>query len=229
MEFLKPNGFVYNIITRFSHLVLLSLCWLICCIPIITIGAATAAMYAVCFKLIQEDDAHIVKKFFRYFKSNFKQATLSWLIMLILGAAITYMIYLYMFGMSSVSGISDYLAMVVIISAAVLFTTPVISHDSNTFASIEISISKPQQISSDHCLLGTSSSCIPLASDTSVANSPVFYIWGFFFNDPSETNKKFPDFFIRKSSVVGKPSSRAFMIDSELHSAVGLKFFCYLP
>ncbi len=50
---------------------------------------------------------------------------------------------------------------------------PVTSGDSYTFASRLLSMPSLSSTSSDHWRAGTSRSCIPEASDTSVANSPV--------------------------------------------------------
>lgn len=117
MDIFKPDGVIYQAISKVSNMVLLSLCWLICCIPIVTAGAATTALYAVCFKMIKDEDSHVAKKFFSYFKSNFRQATIVWLIMLPLGALIAWMIYLYFFGMAKVKGAADFFAVILIIVA----------------------------------------------------------------------------------------------------------------
>lgn len=72
MDIFKPDGSVYEFIVKFTNMVLLSLCWLLCCIPIVTIGASTTALYSVCFKMLKKEDGHICKMFFSYFKSNFR-------------------------------------------------------------------------------------------------------------------------------------------------------------
>ena len=60
------------------------------------------------------------------------------------------------------------------VSSAIFFVTlPVTSHDSYTLPSIDISMPSVSQTSFDQQRFGTSRSCIPLASETSVAYSPV--------------------------------------------------------
>ncbi len=115
----KVDGPVYQAITKFTNMVLLSLCWLLCSIPIVTLGASTTALYSVCFKMLKDEDGHICRQFFSAFKSNFRQATLSWLILLPFGLAIAYMIYLYFFGMASVKGAADYFSVLTLVAAAV--------------------------------------------------------------------------------------------------------------
>lgn len=118
MHLFRADGPIYEIITKFTNMVLLSLCWLLCSIPVITIGASTAALYAVCFKMLKDEEGHVLRQFFSYFKSNFRQATLSWLILLPFGLVIAYLIFLYFFGMSSVTGAADVFAILLLVLAA---------------------------------------------------------------------------------------------------------------
>lgn len=58
--------------------------WLLCCIPIFTIGASSAAYYYAYNKAIRQKRSYACKEFFRGLKENFKQATKVWLIVLLL-------------------------------------------------------------------------------------------------------------------------------------------------
>lgn len=64
-----------------TDLIILNLLWIICCVPIITIGTSTTALYG-CF-LNRHKESSIIKIFFSEFKSNFKQSTILWLIQLV--------------------------------------------------------------------------------------------------------------------------------------------------
>ncbi len=123
MRLFRADGPVYEFISKFTDMVLLSLCWLVCSIPIVTVGASTAALYAVCFKMLKNEEGHVCRQFFSYFKSNFKQATLAWLILLPIGIIIAYMIYLYYFGMSVMDGAADVFAILVLVAAALYIIT----------------------------------------------------------------------------------------------------------
>ena len=63
----------------------LNLLWLICSLPVVTCGAATAALYSVTLKMCDDTDYRITSQFFKAFRENFAQATRLWLIMLGLG------------------------------------------------------------------------------------------------------------------------------------------------
>ena len=72
-------------LTLLSNLVLLNLLWIICSIPIVTMGAATAAMYHVIFLYITNQDDAVIKPFLRAMASTLKQATAVWLLHLLCG------------------------------------------------------------------------------------------------------------------------------------------------
>lgn len=70
-----------------ADVVLLNLLWLLFCIPIVTIGASTTAMYRVCFKVMR-GEGKIFQEFWLSFKQNMKQATAIWLIVVLIFFAI---------------------------------------------------------------------------------------------------------------------------------------------
>lgn len=68
---------------KIADLMLLNLLVIICCIPIVTIGASLTAAHYVILKMHRNEEGYITKDFFRAFRSNFKQSTIMWLIMLV--------------------------------------------------------------------------------------------------------------------------------------------------
>lgn len=74
---------IMQFLSRVADLVILNLLWLVLCVPIITAGAATTALYRVCLDMAAESDSGIVSTFFRTFKREFKPATLTWLVLLV--------------------------------------------------------------------------------------------------------------------------------------------------
>lgn len=69
---------------KFADLIFLNLLYLVSCIPIITIGAANAALYDVTLRL-SKDDAIIWRHYWKAFAANFKKSTILWLIFLFVG------------------------------------------------------------------------------------------------------------------------------------------------
>lgn len=84
--FFNYDNPVWRFIGKLGDLILLNILWIICSIPIFTIGASTTAVYYVTMKLVRDEDDSVIKSFFRSFTSNFKQATAIWLILMAAGA-----------------------------------------------------------------------------------------------------------------------------------------------
>ncbi len=77
------NGPVLQTINKLVDCVFLSILWLLCSIPILTLGASTTALYYTANKVLRHDRSSIGQEFFGAFKSNFKQSTIVWMIVLV--------------------------------------------------------------------------------------------------------------------------------------------------
>ncbi len=80
------DGPVLQFINKITYSVYLNILWFICCIPIVTAGASTTALFYVTLKMAKNEEGNITKAFFRSFRANLKQGTKIWLILLFLGA-----------------------------------------------------------------------------------------------------------------------------------------------
>jgi len=80
------DGPVLQFINKITYSVYLNILWFICCIPIVTAGASTTALFYVTLKMVKNEEGNITKAFFRSFRANLKQGTKIWLILLFLGA-----------------------------------------------------------------------------------------------------------------------------------------------
>lgn len=85
MRFNITDNVVVRALNKICDMVCLNVLWLICCIPIITIGASTTALYTIMLKMVKNEEGYIFRGFFKAFKSNFKQSTIIWIILLLLG------------------------------------------------------------------------------------------------------------------------------------------------
>ena len=79
-----------------ADLIILNVIYLVTCLPVITIGAASTAMYTVCFRLGTAREGSLVKGYFRAFRDEFRQATLIWLFLLLFGAASCVNIFIFL-------------------------------------------------------------------------------------------------------------------------------------
>lgn len=74
---------IMRFLNRMADMIILNILMMICCIPIITVGAACTAMHYVLLKMVRDEEGYLIKGFFKSFVRNFKQATLIWLFMLL--------------------------------------------------------------------------------------------------------------------------------------------------
>ncbi len=74
-SFFSLDGGVFRTLSRLADLVIINILWLVCCIPVFTIGASTTAMYYVCLKMADNEEGYMFKDFFKSFRMNFKQGT----------------------------------------------------------------------------------------------------------------------------------------------------------
>ena len=73
-------------INKIIDCVCLSFLWVLLCIPVVTAGAATTALYYTVNKVIRNNRSYIWKEFWHAFRTNFKQSTLVWLIVIFIYA-----------------------------------------------------------------------------------------------------------------------------------------------
>jgi len=74
---------------KIGDCICLSVLWLVFSLPIFTIGAASAALYAAVHGCFRRHEAGIWKHFWNAFRENFKRSTLAWLIELAVLALFT--------------------------------------------------------------------------------------------------------------------------------------------
>ena len=74
------EGPLFTTLTRIADLFILNFLFIICCLPVFTIGASVSALYYVTMKMAADEDCYTVKGFFKAFKDNFKKSTIIWFI-----------------------------------------------------------------------------------------------------------------------------------------------------
>lgn len=98
-RFFNMDNKFFSVMGRVADLIILNVIFLICCLPIVTIGASLTALHYVTLKMTRNEESYIVKSFFKSFKQNFKQATIINIIMLVIGAVLYFDLHIVM-GMS---------------------------------------------------------------------------------------------------------------------------------
>lgn len=70
-------------LARVGDMILANFLFLVCSVPIVTLGASLTALHKITQDIAGDKDSGIFKPFFRAFRENFKQATIAWLLLLV--------------------------------------------------------------------------------------------------------------------------------------------------
>ena len=81
----SPDGSFMDFLTQVADVLLAGVLWLVCSIPVVTIGASTAAMYQVLLNVLDGREDGVLRDFFGAFRHRFGFYTKLWLVLLALG------------------------------------------------------------------------------------------------------------------------------------------------
>ena len=65
---------VLQALAAVGDLMALNLMWILCCLPVVTAGASTTALYYSLLKMVRKEETYPAKMFFRAFRQNLKQS-----------------------------------------------------------------------------------------------------------------------------------------------------------
>ena len=58
---------LFSFLSKVADLILLNILVIICCIPVITVGASMTALHYVVLKMVRDEESYIVRSFFKSF------------------------------------------------------------------------------------------------------------------------------------------------------------------
>lgn len=139
-KFFNADNAVMRALSKLFDMGVLTLIYLVFCIPVITIGAATTSLYYVSAKVLRHNRSYVWTEFWRSFKMNFVQSTVVWLILIVISVLLVFNI--------QIVGITDaesskggylagvYFAMLFIILCISCYIFPLISRFNTKFSQI---------------------------------------------------------------------------------------------
>lgn len=83
MRFFSVDSPLYKFMSRLFDLFKLNLMWMICSLPVVTMGAATTAAYTITLKMVNDEEGYIAGPFWEEFKANLKKGSILGIIMLV--------------------------------------------------------------------------------------------------------------------------------------------------
>lgn len=79
MNLFSINSPFASAVNKLVQMIWAGILWFVCSIPIVTIGAATTALYEVLLKMEKNQEGYVGVSFLRAFRENMRNATLVWL------------------------------------------------------------------------------------------------------------------------------------------------------
>lgn len=93
MGIFNVDGGIMKTLGKVTDVICLSLLFIVCSIPIFTIGTAATALYYTANKVIRNDRGYIFKEYMSAFKSNFEQTTPIWLLIMVISVVLGFDFY----------------------------------------------------------------------------------------------------------------------------------------
>ncbi len=75
-EFFNPENKMWNSIGKLADTTVLSFLWVLTSLPIITMGASTAAFFDFTFKMVRDHEGMVFSAYFKAFKKHFFKGTI---------------------------------------------------------------------------------------------------------------------------------------------------------
>lgn len=95
MNLLNEDNIVHIFLNKIGDIVLANLLFILCSIPLVTIGPSLTALYHCMLRTVKDNNNGTIKTFFRAFKENFVQSLIIWLLIAAAGfVLITNMLFL---------------------------------------------------------------------------------------------------------------------------------------
>ena len=91
MAIFNPENSIWRVTGKLVDLMILSVFWLACSLPVVTLGPASAALYHTVVQCIRGNRRDSWTLFFRTFRDNLKVGALTTLVVLAVGAALLFL------------------------------------------------------------------------------------------------------------------------------------------
>lgn len=125
-----PDNAVWSFLLKLYYLAFAGLLWIVCSLPIITIGCATSALYSYCFAVLEGREAYVLRTYLSAFRRTFKQSTLGFLLMAALAAFLTFDAYFFLQFAPSLFFVALGLFLIVLLFSTQFFALTAIMHTS---------------------------------------------------------------------------------------------------
>ena len=81
-KFFDQSNPFWKFVNKTTDIIFMNMLFLLCCLPVVTIGPAYTALYYTLMKSVRRERGYAAKNFFHSFLQNIKQGLISWIIIL---------------------------------------------------------------------------------------------------------------------------------------------------
>lgn len=115
-RFFSPEDPLWRTVSAVADAMALSFLWFFCCLPVVTAGPATAALYRAALACLRPMEPGAVRTFFRAFRANLKTGIPAGLLLLAMGSGGAWCVYV----LRQAAAAGSRLAYALVFSAAVV-------------------------------------------------------------------------------------------------------------
>jgi uncharacterized membrane protein YesL len=132
---IDTGGKTYQGVSTFLSFIALNLLYLLTCVPVVTIGMATSALFEVTLRYSDDDGGSLIADYFRAFKANAWRATAVYASLVIPMFALAFSGFFWMFQGGSVSLIATIIAFLgtLYLFAAFLYGVALVARYRNSY------------------------------------------------------------------------------------------------
>ena len=137
----RYQGWLWRVLNTLTDILFLSVLWLACCIPVVTLGAATTALYDSVVRCIRYKHPGVYKRFFRTLRNELGRGCLCTLLWGAV-AGISFLMLAWLRENGAVAAGSAYYVALVIPLGAACWVFPILSRYSFTFRQLNVTAVK---------------------------------------------------------------------------------------
>lgn len=129
-KFFNADNGVMRALSKIFDIGMLTLIYLVFCIPVVTAGAATTSLYYVSAKVLRHNRSYVWREFWSSFKTNFVQSTIIWVITAVIGILLVFNMQIVGANTDSAKSgylVGVYLAMLFVLLCISCYVYPIIS------------------------------------------------------------------------------------------------------
>ncbi len=131
LQWFNPENRFWNFMNKIMDVCMIGVLWFLFSLPVITMGAATTALYQFTLKQTDDEEGYVWRSFWNAFRRNFLPATALWLMTLaaaaFLAADLWACLHMTVGGPIRIASFGLLMCLILIVSMTVLYLFPILA------------------------------------------------------------------------------------------------------